>query len=324
MRAIRTHTIRSPSAAHHSARQAPHPRPRQPHSNAAGMPAAWLPPLKRERPQARQGCLPRGCPSHATRYAASQARRQGWRQYLRPGPRTSPQAPPNHKTRHPAAQVCRSDNCGPLRHHRREMPERSGAHTRRATASPHRKITGNTRGRRPVTVGHCGLSKREPALHLAKPGEESPTSPSLQGESRSGFRSPLCDFDSGEAACSGTPQQPPPLAALGALRSVLAFQHSPRTRPAHTAPPPRSTRRRTYRQSHRSPPARQRRTAHSPGRAAPPELADSSTPTAAHTQAPHASPRTRAPNTTTLAAATVRYARSVPRRAHTHLTIDIA
>ena len=47
----------------------------------------------------------------ATRYAASQARRQWLRRYLRPGPRTSPQVPPNHQTRHLAAQVCRKDHC---------------------------------------------------------------------------------------------------------------------------------------------------------------------------------------------------------------------
>ena len=94
------------------------------------------------------------------------------------------------------------------------------------------------------------------------------------------------------------------------------FQHSPRTRPAHTTPPQRRTRRRTHRQRHRSPPARQRHTAHSSGRAAPPELADSSTPTSAHAQAPHASPPTRVPDTTTLTAATARSARHVPRRTH--------
>ena len=35
----------------------------------------------------------------------------GWRQYLRPGLRASPQAPPNHQTRHLATQVCRKDHC---------------------------------------------------------------------------------------------------------------------------------------------------------------------------------------------------------------------
>ena len=94
------------------------------------------------------------------------------------------------------------------------------------------------------------------------------------------------------------------------------FQHSPRTRPAHTTPPQRRTRRRTHHQRHRTPPARQRHTAHSPGRAAPPVLADSSTPTSAHAQAPHASPPTRVPDTTTLTAATARYARHVHRRTH--------
>ena len=109
---ITTRTMCSPSAAHHSARQAPRPRPRQPHANAAEMPAARLSPSSARKPQARQGYLPRGRPSHATRYAASQAPHiDGWRQYLRPDLRAGPQASPNHQTRHLAARVCREDRC---------------------------------------------------------------------------------------------------------------------------------------------------------------------------------------------------------------------
>ena len=67
-------------------------------------------------------------------------------------------------------------------------------------------------------------------LHLTKPGEESQTSPSLPGEPRSGFRSPLSDFDSGRAAL-----QRDTAAAASLTHNRPAHPHTNITTP-HVAP----------------------------------------------------------------------------------------
>ena len=104
---------------------------------------------------------------------------------------------------------------------------------------------------------------------------------------------------------------PPTKTALPSSKTRLA--HDPRTQPRHHAAPGAAP---TARAAAR-PPARQRRAAHSTGRAAPPELAD---PSNANVQRTHRRSRlahTRALNTTILAAATARNARHVtPPRSH--------
>ena len=323
MRAIRTHTMRSPSAAH-SARQAPRPGS---HANAAGMPAARLPPSRPRRPHASAAGMPaapRLPPSPGTPPHRPLASATGGGSTSDPVLAQARKRPRTTKLGTSRLSLSERPLQGRPHYHTEEMSERSGTHTHRATASFHPRLD-----RGPLSAlsgawsGTVALPNRSPGP--GKPGGGVTNFALIAGRVTQRTPQPAVRLRLGRGGLQrDTAAAAPTRCARRSLRSVLAFQHLPRTRPAHTAPPQRSARRRIYRQCHRPPPARQRRTAHSPGRAAPPELADSSTPTSAHTQAPHASPRTRAPNTTTLAAATVRYARSVPRRAHTHLTIDIA
>ena len=87
-------------------------------------------PSSARKPQTRQGCLPRGCSSHATGYAASQACR-GWRQYLLPrGLRAKPASDvpglPNSAHRCPSLPGRpRRGRCVTTHE---EMSDRSGTH----------------------------------------------------------------------------------------------------------------------------------------------------------------------------------------------------
>ena len=134
MRAIRIRTMRSPSAAHHSARQAPRPGS---HANAAGLPAARLPPSRPRRPHTSAKGMPatRLLPSPGT--PPHRPPGSGWWQYLRPGSRGARKRLQTTKlgTQCPRFAGEAVVKATALPHY--EMSERSGTHTRCATASFH-------------------------------------------------------------------------------------------------------------------------------------------------------------------------------------------
>ena len=231
--------------------------------NAAGMPAARLPTspgTSPHRPVARWRCTSDPVFARA---------------------RSAPESP-NSAPRCPSLP---GGHCGGrcVTTTRPRQPHANAAAMTAARLAPHRcRFTGD----QPVIglcSGNVAFCHGIQHLRLAKPGESHATSPSLPEEPH---QNELCDSDSGEAACSGTPQRPPPRTQppraathertdprrtlLHAHRAFhprrtrpiarhpqprCPFQHSPRTRPAHAAPPQRRTQRRTHHQRRRSPPA---------------------------------------------------------------------
>ena len=139
MRAIRTHTMRSPSAAH-SARQAPRPGS---HANAAGMPAARLPPSRPRRPHASAAGMPaapRLPPSPGTPPHRPLASATGGGSTSDPVLAQARKRPRTTKLGTSRLSLSERPLQGRPHYHTEEMSERSGTHTHRATASFHPRL----------------------------------------------------------------------------------------------------------------------------------------------------------------------------------------